>query len=79
MTNSVKLLERLSGGPPYYSFKANDQIGFSLFCELYLVLVATSAKVDGPTSGEYATALGKFSQVSKVSVSLSYKRFKSIG
>ena len=49
---------------------------FSPFFESYkistLVLVATSAKVDGATSGEYAAALHKFFQVSKVGVSLSY-------
>ena len=45
---------------------------FSPFFESTLVLVATSAKVDGATSGEYAAALHKFFQVSKVGVSLSY-------
>ena len=45
------------------------------FRELKLVLAATSAKANGPTSGEYAAALRKFFQASKVRVSLSYMCF----
>ena len=66
---TVKLLERLSDGPPYYFFNSNYQIGFRLFWELWLVS-ATSAQVDGPTLGEYAATLHKLFQVSKVSVSI---------
>ena len=36
------------------------------FRELKLVLAATSAKANGPTSGEYAAALRKFFQVRKL-------------
>ena len=52
--------------------------GFYLFRELKLVLAATSAKTNWPTSGEYAARLCNFFQVSKVRVSLSYICFKSI-
>ena len=52
---------------------------FCLSRELKLVLAATSAKANGPTSGEYPAILCKFFQASKVRISLPYTCFKSIG
>ena len=40
--------------------------GFCLFRELKLVLAAIFTIADGPTYGEYAAALRKFFQVSKI-------------